>query len=93
MMIDTQSNFSRRMLFRLLILAVVVLALLLVNVEFINNVYLERQQTPFGLMINSAILMLFLLGLSKLVMSMLKCMREETALARFERHLDGDCLV
>ncbi len=90
MMIDTQSNFSRRMLFRLLILAVVVLALLLVNVEFINNVYLERQQTPFGLMINSAILLVFLLGLAKVVMALLHYMREETALARFVRHLDGD---
>jgi hypothetical protein len=89
-MIDTQSNFSRRMLFRLVVLAVVVLALLLANVEFINQVYLERQHTPFGLMINGAIMLVFLLGLAKVVMALLHYMREETALARFVRQLDGD---
>ncbi len=89
-MIDTQPNFSRRMLFRLILLAVVVLALLLANVEFINNVYLERQQTPFGLMINGAIMLVFLLGLAKVVTSLLQYMREEAALARFTRQLDGE---
>lgn len=89
-MIDTQSNFSRRMLFRLVILAVVVLALLLANVDFINQVYLERQQTPFGLMINGAIMLVFLLGLAKVVMALLHYMREEAALGRFVKQLDGD---
>jgi len=90
MMIDTQSNFSRRMLFRLVLIAVVVLALLLTNVEFINKVYLERQQTPFGLMINGAIVLVFLLGLFKVIMALLHYMWEETALARFVRQLDSD---
>jgi hypothetical protein len=89
-MLDIQTNFSRRMLFRLVILAVVVLVLLLANVDFINKVYLERQQTPFGLMINGAIMLVFLLGLAKVIMALLHYMREEAALARFVRQLDGD---
>ena len=89
-MIETRRNFSRRMLIRLIVLGVIGVIVLLANLEFINNLYLERQETPVGLIINGGIIMVFLLGLLKVVAALSYYMREESALARFVRQIEVD---
>jgi len=89
-MIETRRNFSRRMLIRLIVLGVVGLIVLLANLDFINDLYLKRQQTPVGLIINGGIILVFLLGLLKVVASLSYYMQEETALARFVRQIEVD---
>ncbi len=66
-MIETRSNFSRRMLIRLIVLGAVVVAILLANYQFINELYLKNQQTPVGLIVNGGILLVFMLGLVKII--------------------------
>lgn len=87
-MIDVKTNFSSRMLFRLVLLGLVVLAIVLANLKFVNELYLDRQLTSAGLIINGSIIAIFLLGLVKIIATLLRYMGEETALARVFRHLE-----
>jgi hypothetical protein len=89
-MIETRRNFSRRILFRLLVLSVIVAAILFMNYSYVNDLYIKNQLTPVGLVINSGILLAFLLGLLKVISSLWYYMNEESALARFVRQFNGD---
>ncbi|RLA02956.1 MAG: hypothetical protein DRQ45_03850 [Gammaproteobacteria bacterium] len=89
-MIETRRNFSRRILFRLLVLGVIVAGILFLNYGYINDLYLKNQLTPVGLVINGGILLAFLLGLIKVISSLWHYMNEEAALARFVRQFKGD---
>jgi len=84
-MIESRSNFSRRMLIRLIVLGAIVVVLLLANFQFVNEIYLKNQQTPVGLIVNGSILLVFLLGLVKIITTLSYYMQEEAALARFVR--------
>jgi biopolymer transport protein ExbB/TolQ len=86
-MIDVNTNFSSRMLLRLVVLGLVVLAIVFANITFVNELYFDRQITPAGLTINGGIVAVFLLGMVKIISSLLRYMREEAALARMVRHL------
>lgn len=77
------------MLFRLLLLGMAVLVILFANIRFINDLYFTHQLTRAGLVINSGIIAIFVLGLIKIITSLLYYMREETALARFMRRLEA----
>ncbi|MEN8205311.1 MAG: MotA/TolQ/ExbB proton channel family protein [Pseudomonadota bacterium] len=89
-MIETRRNFSRRILFRLLVLGVIVAVILFMSYGYINDLYLENQLTPVGLVINGGILLAFLLGLIKVISSLWYYMGEESALARFVRQFNND---
>ena len=88
-MIETRRNFSRRMLFRLVFFGVIAVAILLANYSFINDLYLENQLTPVGMIINGGIMLAFLLGLIKIISSLWYYMNEESTLARFVRQFKG----
>ncbi len=89
-MLETRPNFSRRVLFRLLILGVIVLLVLVANFGLLNQLYLVNQKTPVGLIVNGSILVVFLLGLAKIIAALLYYTQEEAALARFLRQFKGD---
>jgi hypothetical protein len=89
-MIETRRNFSRRILFRLLVLGVIVAVILFMNYGYINDLYIQNQLTPVGLIINSGILLAFLSGLLKVVSSLWFYMNEESSLARFVRQFKDD---
>jgi hypothetical protein len=89
-MIETRRNFSRRMLFRLVVLGVLVAGILVAKYDYVNDLYLSNQLTPVGLIINGGILVAFLLGLFKVISSLVFYMQEETALARFVRQFRDD---
>lgn len=86
-MIDIRHNYSGRTLIRLIVLGIVALLILLVNVDFIQKLYLEHQLTYAGLLINGGIILIFLLGLVKMIIVLVSYMREETDLAHFVEHL------
>jgi biopolymer transport protein ExbB/TolQ len=86
-MTDLNSNFSSRMLLRLIVLGLIVLAIVFANLTFVNKLYFDRQLTDAGLIINGSIVGIFLLGMLKIIVSLLRYMREEAALARVVRHL------
>ena len=89
-MMESRSNFSRRMLIRLIVLGAIVVMVLLANYQFINELYLKDQQTPVGLFVNGGILLVFLLGLVKMVTTLSYYMQEEVALSRFVRQFSSD---
>jgi hypothetical protein len=78
------------MLIRLIVLGAVAVIVLLANYQFINELYLKNQQTPVGLVVNGGILLIFLLGLVKIVTTLSHYMQEEAALARFVRQFSKD---
>jgi len=86
-MIDTRHNHSGRTLLRLIILGTLAILVLLANVDFIQGLYFKHQLTSAGLLINGGIVLVFLLGLVKIVMVLAAYMGEESDLARFATHL------
>jgi len=88
-MTQSNANFSGRMLLRMLVLGLIVLVALIANMKFIDQLYFTRQLTTAGYFINGGILGIFLLGLIKVVLSLLRYMREEAALERIASQLES----
>jgi len=86
---QTNANFSGRMLLRMIVLGAIVVIALIANYKFIDEMYFTRQLTAVGYAINGGIFGIFLLGLTKIVLSLLRYMREEVALDRITSHLES----
>ncbi len=92
--INLRRHYSRNTLFRMIVLAALAAGIGIWKYDLINAVYFKDQLTATGLVINGAILVLFIMGLLRTVGILLSYMREEAALARFVRNVekrqDGD---
>lgn len=86
--IKLRRNYSRNILLRMIVLGAIVAAVIVYNGEFLANLYLKRQETPVGLLINGFILGLFALGLLRLILNFIFYMREEGAVMRFLVNLE-----
>jgi len=86
--INLRRHYSRNTLFRLILIALIAGGLVIWKFELINTVYFKDQLTQMGLVINGAIIVLFLLGLLRTIGILFSYMREETALSHFVRNLD-----
>ena len=86
--ISLRRHYSRNTLVRIAILAVVAAALAVWKFDLINTVYFKDQLTQLGLVINGAILALFVVGLLRSTGILLGYMREEAALSRFVRNVE-----
>ena len=89
-MVQYKINYSRSVLFQFLMLSVLVAFLLLINHEFLFSLYLKNQETNTGFIVNGSILGLFIIGLLRLIMLLLRYSREEYALARFIHNMQDD---
>jgi hypothetical protein len=81
-------HFSRNILMRMIVLAVLAAGLLAWKIDFINEVYFRDQLTATGWLINGAIVALFLLGILKVIATLLVYSREESAVIRFAANMD-----
>ena len=86
--INIRRHYARNSLFRMILLAVIAAALMAWKWELINEVYFKDQLTQLGWVINGAIVLLFGVGMLRIVISLLGYMREEAALLRFIRNID-----
>jgi hypothetical protein len=86
------SNYSRRILLRLIIGVVLLAIIVVLSREFILDFYIRNQLTRAAMIINSATLALFLAGLIKIVAGLRHYAREEAALARFMRAVEDEQL-
>ncbi len=86
--INLRRNYSRNTLLRMVVLAVVGVTIALWKFDLIHAVYFKDQLTQLGIVINGAILALFLVGLLRAVGILLGYMREEAALTRFVRNVE-----
>jgi len=68
---------------RLIFAVLLVISLVFFNFDYIQNVYLKNQLTHTGFIVNGSIVGLFLLGMIKLVTSLLFYWREERAVEKF----------
>jgi hypothetical protein len=78
-----RANFSRQILIRLVIMLFLLLIGLTFAADFLHSLYLDRQLTVVGMAINGAIIGLFLLGLVKMILMLIRYLTEEAALSRF----------
>ncbi len=86
--IKLRRNFSRNTLFRMIALALLAAGVAVWKYDLIHAVYFEDQLTSMGLVINGAILALFVVGLLRVVAILVGYMREEGALTRFVHNVD-----
>ncbi len=86
--IQLHRHFSRNVLLRMLLLAIILAGLLVWKFDFINTVYFRDQLTATGLIINGAILALFLLGVLDMIIILIHYSREEQALLMTLQNLD-----
>ncbi len=89
-MIQYNANYSRSVLFQFLMLSVVLGFLLLLNHEFLLDFYFKNQATNTGYIVNGSILVLFLIGLFRVISLLLRYSREENALARFIKNMQNE---
>ena len=89
-MIQYRTNYSRSVLFQFMVLSVFVGFLLLINYDFLFNFYINNQETNTGYIVNGSILLLFIIGVSRLIVLLLRYNREESALSRFIQNMQND---
>ncbi|MES9898480.1 MAG: hypothetical protein ABW148_05595 [Sedimenticola sp.] len=88
--LQLRRNFSRNVIIRMLLAASLVTALLIWKLDFINEVYFRNQLTSTGLIINGAILGLFIVGLIRIIFGLIGYHQEEKALGNFMQNLQDD---
>jgi len=88
-MIDYSCSYSKGVLYRLLLLMAVAAVLLIFGSQQINQLYFENQITSTGLIINGTIVGLFLLGMMKIIITLLQYHAEEKALCSFAKAMDA----
>jgi len=91
-MIQFKHNYSRNVLIQLLMLSVLLGAIILLNIDFVNDIYFKNQATNTGYIVNSSILLLFLLGLTRVLTLLVRYNLEEAALSRFIRNVENDAV-
>ena len=89
-MIQFKANYSRRVLFQLVMLSVLIGFLMLINLDFIINAYFKNQTTNTGYIVNGSILILFTLGLLRVISLLLRYNKEERELQKFLRNVEND---
>jgi hypothetical protein len=73
-----------------MVLSILTGFIMLLNHEFLVNLYIKNQATHTGYIVNGSILGLFLLGVSRLIVLLLRYSREEIALKRFIKNVEDD---
>ncbi len=89
-MIKFRANYSRRVLLQFIVLSVLVGLLALININFLSDIYLKDQPTNTGYIVNSSILLLFALGLFRIIALLLRYSREEKELKKFLTNVEND---
>jgi len=83
------TSLSNKILTQFAIVTSVVLALIAFNFGSIYPFYAEHQLTNTGIIINGAIVALFLLGIGSILLHLLRYRREEAAIATFINNVEA----
>lgn len=84
---NQRKNYTRNNLLQMAAVGFIVVVLIVWQREFLANIYFKNQITAAGLVINSGILILFGLGLVRMINLFRRYRSEERALNRFVRNL------
>jgi len=85
-----RSHFSRNTLLLMFLVALVISGIAVWKYDLIATVYFRDQLTATGWIINGAIVVLFLLGLMRMITIFLSYSREERATARFIQNQENE---
>jgi len=83
-----RGTYSRNIILRMTVLVGLAVAGLIASYPFLTEFYIKNQLTSVGWVVNSGIVLLFLLGIGKIIFALLRYMREESALVKFARALE-----
>ena len=89
-MIQFRAGYSRSILLQLVLLSVLLIAIILLNLNFIADIYFKNQATRVGYIVNGSILVLFTVGLFRIISLLMRYSLEESALGRFLRNVEDD---
>ncbi|MEJ2307701.1 MAG: hypothetical protein P8Z78_00130 [Gammaproteobacteria bacterium] len=88
--IQYRRRYSSSVLIQMLLLGAIAIALILWQFGNIQEIYLNHSLSAIGIIINSAIVILFLLGVLRIMASLIGYAREERALGRFIRNMQEE---
>ena len=86
---DNKHPYGRKILIRMGIALALAIVAAFLNRDFLADIYLNRQLTQIGLIINGGILLLFLVGMTKIALALAFYAREEQSLAAMIEALDA----
>jgi hypothetical protein len=89
-MIQFRSSYSRSVLLQLILLSIVLVLVILINLQFVSDIYFKNQATRVGYIVNGSILVLFAVGLFRIISLLMRYSLEESALARFLRNVEDE---
>ena len=90
--LDLRTGYSNNVMIRMLLAAIVIGVAIALNLDLLKDIYVRNQIEGIGSLINGGILVLFGLGLIKLIVSFLRYSAEEAALARFIKSVEKNSL-
>ncbi len=91
--ISFRSHFSRNTLLLMALVGAAFGGVIYWKLDLLRSIYFENQLTTLGWIVNGAILVLFAVGVLRMVAIFLDYVREEAALARFIRNLETENLL
>jgi len=89
-MIQFRASYSRSILLQLILLSIVLLLIIVINLDFVDEIYFKNQATRLGYIVNGSILLLFSVGLFRIIALLMRYSLEESALARFLRNVEDE---
>lgn len=89
-MIQFRATYSRSILLQLITLSVLLVLIILINMDFIVDIYFRNQATRTGYIVNGSILILFSVGLFRIISLLMRYSLEETALDRFLHNVENE---
>jgi len=89
-MIQFRASYSRSVILQLVLLSIVLMLIILINLNFISDIYFKNQATRTGYVVNGSILVLFAVGLFRIISLLMRYSLEESALAKFLRNVDNE---
>lgn len=89
-MIQFRAGYSRSILLQLILLSIVLMLIIVINLDFVADIYFKNQATRVGYIVNSSILVLFAFGLFRIISLLMRYSLEESALVRFLRNVEDE---
>ena len=89
-MIQFRATYSRSILLQLISLSLLLLFIILVNLDFVSDIYFKNQMTRTGYVVNGSILILFSVGLFRIISLLMRYSLEESALDRFLNNVQNE---
>ena len=90
--LDMNIGYSNNILIRMIVVGVVIAGIVVWQMDLIQQIYFRNQLEGIGPLINGGIIALFLIGILKLVATLLGYSSEEAALSRFIKNVSKDAI-